>query len=534
MPRDGGHIEQTGQFSASDIITQMEVNPSFSSTGYRHTVALDTTGSNPTSTLTINDDKVFIYSNSGTYTFQVATGITAEVLVVGGGGAGGSSKWNEGAGGGGAGGYIFHTNMSITAGSHTVTVGAGGAIKQQGAENFGGGNGGNSSFNGMTGYGGGGGGPNNGYGGFNGGSGGGGIGVNRWKPGGSATQTDHAGGDGMGHNGAGGQWYKDGGHGYGGGGGGAGSAGTEAASNANGGQGTWNDITGTNTQYAAGGGGGASIHQSGSQPGSSPSLAGSGGGGGHALERSVAYPGQAGIVIIRFHATTDAGDLDSVSMRSLHVDHWNWARGVNQTDPGTTAPHTNGAANKFRKSDVFGVKVKVRNESTTPYGGAGQDHYGQVDDGAIHLEMLGGSGGPGWKVGVINHTGEDDAKVHGELGNPAHTFNMSSYNWATLTNTQNKIIINELGSLERDTTNGTTVTVKIYDAAAVDDSTAFFITMQIYIAYNTGTPTVKFDVGGDQTSAYSFNNPSPTTWSKYIEAWHAGENNTWDRIVVES
>ncbi|EKX33268.1 hypothetical protein GUITHDRAFT_148024 [Guillardia theta CCMP2712] len=80
-------------------------------------------------------------------TFLIDT--VCDILIVGGGGAGGG---RQGAGGGG-GGVMYLTNQTITAGSHTITVGKGGvgtnAALTLGTKGF------DSSFDSYTAYGGG-------------------------------------------------------------------------------------------------------------------------------------------------------------------------------------------------------------------------------------------------------------------------------------------------------------------------------------------------------------------------------------------
>lgn len=90
-----------------------------------------------------------IHTFTGSNGFDVYDDIEVEYFMVGGGGSGRSTK-NTDPRGGGAGGMVAHnlggTKLLLTAGNHTVTVGAGGA---------GGGNaGGTSSFAGITAFGG--------------------------------------------------------------------------------------------------------------------------------------------------------------------------------------------------------------------------------------------------------------------------------------------------------------------------------------------------------------------------------------------
>ena len=69
-----------------------------------------------------NGYMIHVFTASGN--FVAAGNGTADVLVVGGGGGGSG-------GGGGAGGFIYTPNFRINAGINTVTVGLGGAGKNQ-------------------------------------------------------------------------------------------------------------------------------------------------------------------------------------------------------------------------------------------------------------------------------------------------------------------------------------------------------------------------------------------------------------------
>jgi hypothetical protein len=94
-----------------------------------------------------------IFTSSGALVVNSGSG-TADVLIVGGGGGGGFDR----GGGGGGGAFVELTNQSITPGSKTVTINAGGA----GAVGSGsqGGDGGTTTFDTTTVKGGGGGGTN--------------------------------------------------------------------------------------------------------------------------------------------------------------------------------------------------------------------------------------------------------------------------------------------------------------------------------------------------------------------------------------
>jgi len=83
------------------------------------------------------------FTSSGT--FAALTTLTADVLVIaGGGGASGGASYA----GGGAGGLLGFSSQSISTGSYTVTIGAGGAGVNNGANAATSGN--NSTFQGLT------------------------------------------------------------------------------------------------------------------------------------------------------------------------------------------------------------------------------------------------------------------------------------------------------------------------------------------------------------------------------------------------
>ena len=185
------------------------------------------------------------FTTPGTTIFTSTTSDIFEYLVVAGGGSGGVGV---GGGGGGAGGVLSGI-ITLSAGSYTITVGAGGA--RAGAQ---GNNGGSSSIDTLvvtTGGGGGGGGSARN--GSSGGSGGGGDAVGI---GGTPSAGD--GGTGITGQGFAGKSFPNG-YLTGGGGGGAGGLGSDA----NGGVGISSTLTGTTKYYAGGGGAGSS--QTGSQ-----------------------------------------------------------------------------------------------------------------------------------------------------------------------------------------------------------------------------------------------------------------------------
>ena len=223
---------------------------------------------------------------------------TISYLVVGGGGSGGAGS---GGAGGGAGGFLFADNYSLSTGTKSITVGAGGAPST--------GQGQNSSFESITAIGGGYGGSQGGANGATGGSGGGAQGGGGS---GSSTTTYGQGTAGQGNRGGTGwlQNVNDGG----GGGGGAGEIGGAASGNrgGDGGDGIqwWLD-----QQFYAGGGGGSSYSGAGSSGGlggggiggfgasSTPggnALINTGGGGGSG---STGGSGGSGIVAIAYPLT---------------------------------------------------------------------------------------------------------------------------------------------------------------------------------------------------------------------------------------
>ena len=186
------------------------------------------------------------FTSSGTWT-NTALVTSADVLIVAGGGGGGADN----SGGGGAGGMLVQTGVSVSAQGYTITVGAGG--NGSGISHGDGGpyatNGANSAALGYTAVGGGRGGSAGGANANSGGSGGGGSGE-------SANSTGGAGTSGQGN--AGGNHVNSGG----GGGGGKGAVGQNGnvrgtMRGGNGGVGAANSFeTGSNQNYAAGGGGG--------------------------------------------------------------------------------------------------------------------------------------------------------------------------------------------------------------------------------------------------------------------------------------
>lgn len=253
-----------------------------------------------TTTNGANTIHAFTTTGNTTFTLTSPASISAQVLIVAGGGGGGGGD----GGGGGAGGVIFSSSSTVTAGSYTVTVGAGGtgAIYVTDSPTTVMTQGGNSSFNSLTAIGGGfGGGENhtgaNGLrGGGTGGSGGGAGGANGSGTVGSATAGQgNAGGANSGSTM--------------GGGGGAGGAG----STPNGGLGATYTVGGSAYTLAGGGGGstrsgtgGTGVSGGGAGGGSSGSSGVSGtantggGGGGGSDQGGGGGTGGSGIVVISY------------------------------------------------------------------------------------------------------------------------------------------------------------------------------------------------------------------------------------------
>jgi hypothetical protein len=245
---------------------------------------------------------------TSTGNFVTAGTLPIEYVIIAGGGAGGHRH----AGGGGAGG-AFNGTMTLTAGTYTATIGAGGAkriIADQ--TDVIGPNGDNSSFNGQIAIGGGGGGAN-GQNGADGGSGGGD---------GERTNTS-VGGSGTANQGSNGGGTPTGNYGGGGGGGGKGGAGSNGPGNGTGGAASniwsvWATATSSGVSgYYAGGGGAGGYQLSGySAPGGgggagagggddrsgvdATANTGSGGGGGGQTAGPLAGSGGSGIILIRY------------------------------------------------------------------------------------------------------------------------------------------------------------------------------------------------------------------------------------------
>ena len=274
---------------------------------------------------TDGDYTIHSFTATGASTFTTDTAQSVDLLVVAAGGGGGGYC----GGGGGAGGYISTIGHSVTAASHSITVGVGGAGGSGGPPGGVGGNGGNSQFGSMTAAVGGGGGK-----GYN-----AGAAADGGSGGGSTTTTISSGTAGQGNAGGTGSESSSQSGGGGGGAGAVGGNGEASGVSPNnyggpGGVGLQNSITGTATYYAGGGGGGrggaattpasggtgglggGGNGSSGANPAAqTPGTAntgGGGGGGGH--PHTSGAGGGSGIVILRRPTSaTTFGDMSLVS-----------------------------------------------------------------------------------------------------------------------------------------------------------------------------------------------------------------------------
>ncbi len=315
-----------------------------------YTSSIDTNNITFSGTATSNnvpnnsDYAYIIFTNNGSITLN--TSIVCDILVVGGGGGGGVFG-----GGGGAGAVLFATNYTVPNGTHTITVGAGGAGGPVSSTSNGF-NGSNSSFaiNGGSTFiavGGGGGGARNdtaypaakyGNPGNAGGSGGGGGHSDtatspQTNIGGISNKNSYPGWNSYGNSGGIGKNADYAATGYGsGGGGGAGSIGSNAGTNLGGNGGTGIDMSsyfgtlvGHNGWFSGGGGGGSygagvngfgnggnGLFGGGGNAFSANGLANTGGGGGGGnFSGAGGYGGTggSGVVIIRFLKSTAKKEL---------------------------------------------------------------------------------------------------------------------------------------------------------------------------------------------------------------------------------
>ena len=253
-------------------------------------------------------------------------GLRIEYLIVAGGGGGGG--WST-AGGGGAGG-LLQSVTKFSAGTYTVTVGAGGTRGDNGSSRKGS-NGGNSQFGAsLIAYGGGGGGANTGdFNGLNGGSGGGGF------QGSGATGIGGSGVADQGNNGGngGGSWRS----GSGGGAGAAGTPGVGGYGSARGGIGKISRIDFNREYYAGGGasggctngdnsgglGGGGNGGRTNTDGTNGQTNRGGGGGGGGCYNTRATFGGNggSGIVMIRYRGKQKATGGDSIVYKNGYTIH---------------------------------------------------------------------------------------------------------------------------------------------------------------------------------------------------------------------
>ena len=264
---------------------------------------------------------------SGTNTFTVPVSGTVDILAVAGGGAGGAGKNGSG---GGAGGMIATAGVTVTPGSYSFVVGAGGAtapaVGSQTSSAEYGGDGENTTTGGITATAVGGGAgvsdaKDHDYAGRNGGSGGGG-GENSGTAGTGTAGQGNAAGSGPANEGGGGTNKGQGG-------GGAGEVGNTDGRR-EGGDGLENAYrTGSNVFYAGGGGAGMDAGNSDTSSASgggglgkgsnadggdgTANTGGGGGGGGEGFDRT-GGAGGSGIVVVRYNKATQflnraGGDL---------------------------------------------------------------------------------------------------------------------------------------------------------------------------------------------------------------------------------
>ena len=245
---------------------------------------------------------VHVFRSTTSGVFRTNKDMSIDFLLVGGGGGSATAEGSYGqSGAGGGGGIVEGSGFSLSAGSYVVTVGAGGVASNSTTV---GGNGGDTTFAGVTAKGGGGGGDYASAG-ADGGCGGGGANPN--AAGGATIQSSQNSGISnitqYGFAGGQGGNYNSDPRG-GGGGGGAGGAGGTASAAGNGvggarGAGRANSLSGTSVTYAIGGRGGKSGRQD-AYPGED--------GFGHGADGASAAPGDegigarggSGIVLIRY------------------------------------------------------------------------------------------------------------------------------------------------------------------------------------------------------------------------------------------
>ena len=327
--------------------------------------------------------RIYTFTSSGTFNVTSGSANVEYLIVAGGGGGGGiGSIGTGGAGGGGAGG-VLTGNVSVSTGSYTVTIGAGGTAGVSGTD---GGTGGNSSFAGVSAAGGGGG-ASSGAADNNGVAGGSGGGGRYTGTGGSGTAGQgYAGGNGTGSS-------NDGA----GGGGGASQLGSNGSANdgGKGGNGLASTISGSSVTYGGGGGGGAYVTGTGGAGGaggggSAPSSRGvggagsanTGGGGGGATGSSSgsAYSGGAGgsgIVIIRYPIVAATGTIVSPAIQ------FGWV--VNASSWGAVVVNATTATNNS-------ITVQVLNNAGSPISGKNVTIQNGGTSGSIDLTNISHTG----------------------------------------------------------------------------------------------------------------------------------------------
>ena len=271
--------------------------------------------SEPTVSPSIRTDiiiETFTYTTGTTqtsYTKTFSQNTICDILIVGGGGGGGM---NAGAGGG-AGGLLFLENLTVTAGSYSISVGRGGNGGTSSTVGTIAGSGYNSTFSTYIAIGGGAGVNSGGANGSNGGSGGGAAND------GTGNRTGGTGTTGQGFKGGNGT-ISGGATRTGGGGGGAGGEGQASVSSTqagNGGVGRnmsayFGTTYGASGWFAGGGGGG--VHSGTGGTGgtgggggeNTEGVNGTGGGGGAGRSPNVGKKGGSGIVIIRYRSLAAA------------------------------------------------------------------------------------------------------------------------------------------------------------------------------------------------------------------------------------
>ena len=261
---------------------------------------------------TVTEDLNYIYhtfTTVGSHTLVISNTVTVDYLIVAGGGSGGAGR-----GGGGGGGGVRTGTTQLSAGTHNITVGAGGVRVYADLQ---GNDGGSSSIGSISATGGGGGGGWSNTGGRSGGSGGG-----------SSAGGTLAGGTGItGQGYAGSARYNEF---IGGGGGGAGYAAESTGHypSKDGAIGISNDITGITKYYAGGGGGGNCLENTGA---------------------GVAYGGTYGSRI----GTYGGGNGSNYNSNTVNTYMWKYS------------PWTNDASIDLGPNSSYNVAVNLGNTSPT-------------------------------------------------------------------------------------------------------------------------------------------------------------------------